>query len=548
MPQTREHLAILDLLHIQGGVIALTKIDLVDDPDWLDLVQEDVRQAVQGTVLADVAIVKVSARSGIGIDALKISIDVALSDRPPRLDHGRPRLPVDRVFTMPGFGTIVTGTLSDGILQIGDEVEVLPQGIKGRVRGLQTHKRKSERVLPGSRTAVNVSGVDLDEVQRGNLIAHPNQYRSTRRIDVQFQLLADAGTPVSHNMQVKLFAGAAEVPGRVRLLGLEQLDPGETGWLQIELAEPVVVFRGDRFILRRPSPAETLGGGVVVDSAPKGRYKRFATPVIERLEALAGGSPEDLVEQFLIAGGIMPVKTLLTGTGLKIDLVWEALKTLQAQGSVLALEDGDYQLNSDLLMISVAHYSHLTIRINHELGLYHQQYPLRSGMPKEELKSRLKLGLRPFNALFRRLLASNVISERGSIVHLPAHEIRFSQTQQTLVDRLLSLFNASPYSPPSVKDCLVVVGEDVYHALVELGRLVQVSGDVVFRKEDYDTIRSGILAYLRDNQTMTVAEMRDHYQTSRRFALALLEHLDSSGVTVRDGDYRRLKSNHPPAG
>jgi selenocysteine-specific elongation factor len=548
MPQTREHLAILDLLHIQSGVIALTKIDLVDDSDWLDLVQEDVHQAVQGTVLAQAPIVRVSARSGQGMNELVAALEAILSDRQPRLDYGRPRLPVDRVFTLPGFGTIVTGTLSDGIFKVGDEVEVLPQGIRGRVRGLQTHKRKSDRAHPGSRTAINISGVNLDEIMRGNVIAHPGLYRPTRRIDVQFELLVDVSTPVKHNTQVKLFTGAAEVLGRVRLLGLDQLDPGEVGWLQLELVEPVAVFRGDRFILRRPSPSETLGGGVVVDAAPKGRYKRFSQPVLERLEALAGGSREDLVEQALLAGGIMSVKALAATVGLNTEIVVEALHTLQKQGRCLPLEDGDLQTNSELLVIDSTLFNKLINRVQEELERFHRQYPLRQGMPKEELKSRLKLGLRPFNALFRRLMAQRIFLERGNVVHLPVHELQFSDRQQKLVDGLLRLFKEAPYSPPGIKEATSMVGEDIFQALLDLGFLVQVSGDVVFLKEDYDTIRSEIIAYLEKKQTLTVAEMRDQYQTSRRYALALLEHLDATGVTVRDGDLRRLKPSKSSAG
>ncbi|MRR30650.1 selenocysteine-specific translation elongation factor, partial [bacterium] len=240
MPQTREHLSILDILQIQGGVIALTKTDMIDDPDWLDLVELDVHEAVRGTVLADAPIVRVSARSGVGIPGLIAALETCLAERPPRPDLGRPRLPVDRVFTIPGFGTVVTGTLLDGAFQVGDEVEILPDGIKGRIRGLQSHKLKTATALPGSRTAVNISGVNVDEIRRGEVVAHPGKYKPVRRMDVRFKLLADVETPLKHNTTVKFFIGASEVLARVRTLGCEELLPGQEGWLQLELEAAVV--------------------------------------------------------------------------------------------------------------------------------------------------------------------------------------------------------------------------------------------------------------------------------------------------------------------
>jgi selenocysteine-specific elongation factor len=214
MPQTREHLAILDLLQIQGGVIALTKTDLVEDADWLDLVEADVRETLAGTVLADAPLVRVSARNGKGLQELVQVLEEILSEKLPRPDLGRPRLPVDRVFTMSGFGTVATGTLSDGHLSVGDDVVILPQGVRGRIRGLQTHKRKESTAIPGSRTAINISGVDMDQIQRGDIITHPGTYNASRRLDLYFRLLKDVNQPVRHNMEVKLFIGASEVLGR----------------------------------------------------------------------------------------------------------------------------------------------------------------------------------------------------------------------------------------------------------------------------------------------------------------------------------------------
>ncbi|HEY5669201.1 MAG TPA: selenocysteine-specific translation elongation factor, partial [Anaerolineales bacterium] len=211
MPQTREHLAILDLLQVQGGVIALTKVDLVEDEDWLSLVEDDVRQVVAGTVLGEAPIIRVSARKNIGLETLLNALGANLEEKPPRLDVGRPRLPVDRVFTISGFGTVVTGTLMDGCLRVGEEVEILPRGLKGRVRGLQTHKKKEDVAIPGSRTAANITSVTVDQIRRGDVVVHPKDYSTTARMDVYFHLLPDSSQSVRHNTQVKLFIGASEV-------------------------------------------------------------------------------------------------------------------------------------------------------------------------------------------------------------------------------------------------------------------------------------------------------------------------------------------------
>jgi selenocysteine-specific elongation factor len=344
MPQTREHLSILDILQIQGGVVALTKIDLIDDSDfgrsdWLDLVEDDLGKVLQGTVLEEAPIVRVSARTGEGISTLLQVLEEVLAERPARPDLGRPRLPVDRVFTIAGFGTVVTGTLTDGHLAVGDEINILPVDYRARVRGLQTHKRKEEFAVPGSRTAVNLSGVNVDQIQRGDVLTHPNDYRATRRLDVRFKLLSDVKAPLLHNTETKMFIGSAEVVARVRLLGTEALLPGEEGWLQLELARPVVSVRGDRYILRRPSPGETLGGGFVVDPHPKRRHKRFAEETLSRLESLAKGTPEDVLLQTLLSMGAAPLQEVIAQSNLDETVARNAAQELHRSGLLVSLED-----------------------------------------------------------------------------------------------------------------------------------------------------------------------------------------------------------------
>ncbi|MCZ7553651.1 MAG: selenocysteine-specific translation elongation factor [Anaerolineales bacterium] len=547
MPQTREHLAILDLLQIEGGVVALTKIDLVGDPDWLDLVESDVRETLQGTALANAPIVRLSARSGAGLDELRRELGKLLAERPPRLDLGRPRLPVDRVFTIAGFGTVATGTLVDGTLQVGDEVEILPARLRGRVRGLQTHKHKEQTAVPGSRTAVNVSGIALEDLRRGDVIAHPGDYQTAQRLDVRFRLLPEASQPLKHNTQVKLFIGAAEAVARLRLLGVDELPPGGQGWLQLELSQPVVAARGDRYILRRPSPGETLGGGEVVDPQPKGRYKRFSPTALNRLEALAQGDPADVLLQALAAGGAATFKEALAQSGLDKSAAEAALSELLQTGGALRLEakSGASGFAPDDLFIARAQWEKLAQRLLAETRAYHRSYPLRRGIPREELKSRLKDltrgSARLFNAAVRRLAEQDSLREAGPLAYLPKHAIRFTPEQERRASALLNRFAAAPFAPPSAKEAQAELGEELFDALIETGQLTAAAPDVVFRTQDYERLVAEVRRLIEANGSLTVAQARDHFDTSRRYILALLEHLDALGVTVRSGDERRLR-------
>ncbi|MFZ0532323.1 MAG: selenocysteine-specific translation elongation factor [Anaerolineales bacterium] len=542
MPQTIEHLAILDILQVQGGVIALTKIDLINDPDWLDLVEEDIRSALKHTVLESAPIVRVSSRTHQGISELLNCLNDSLVNRPPRPDQGRPRLPVDRVFTMPGFGTVVTGTLSDGSLHTADEVEILPSGLRTRIRGLQTHRRKEETAIPGSRTAVNISGINVDQVKRGDVIAFPGTYQPARRIDVRFRLLPDIAQPLKHDMLVKFFLGAAEIQSRVRLLGSEELLPAEEGWLQLELDEPIVAVRGDRYILRRPSPGETLGGGTVVDPHPKGRHKRFSAQELANLDTLARGTPAEVLLQSMLALGITQLQDVITRSNLDASTANQSIQELVVKGEIIVLENQELDSISPMTLVtSIAYWNTLKRQILKEVGDYHINYPLRRGIPREELKSRLKLSSRFFNIALRRIVSEGDLEETGSIVLRVGYAIKFNPQQQRSVDGLLARFIASPFSPPTMKECLTEVGEELYNAMIDVGLLIPIPPDVVFRKQDYDLMLLEIVNLLKKKGTITAAEVRDHFNTSRRYVLALLEYLDAQGITVREGDARRLK-------
>jgi selenocysteine-specific elongation factor len=540
MPQTREHLAILDILQIGAGVIVLTKTDLIDEPEWLDLVEMDVRTAVAGTVLEDAPLVRVSAKTGSGIEELIQVLETVLAGHPPRPDLGRARLPIDRVFTLPGFGTVVTGTLSDGSLRQAEEVEILPQGIRGRVRGLQSHKRKMDAAQPGSRTAVNISGVDVEDIRRGDVLACPGRYRPTQRVDVHFRLLPDADGPLKHAAEVKFFVGASEVLARVRLLGTEELLPGEEGWLQLDLQQPIVTVRGDRYILRRPSPAETLGGGMLVDPHPARRHRRFSQDILKKLEALRYGSPADVLFQAALAAGLAPLKDITNRARLSSDQLQPALVELFDSGQLIQIEAGKPAPNAELLVCARPVWSALNERAIGEVRGYHHAYPLRVGMPREELKSRLKLSPKAFQIALRYIINQGQLAERGTLIQMPDHELRFTAQQQAAIDRLMARFAQAPYTPPSVKEAQLEVGEDVVSALIELGQLVQVSSEVVFRKQDYQALTQWVEQHFQNQAELTVAQFRDEFNTSRRYALGFLEHLDALGVTIRSGDARRL--------
>ncbi len=544
MPQTNEHLAILDLLQIPMGLIVLTKTDLASDSEWLDLLEKDIRLAVADTQLKNAPILRVSAKNKTGIQDLVAAMEAMLQSKPARLDLDRPRLPIDRVFSMSGFGTIVTGTLADGHLSVGDEVEILPSGEIGRIRGLQTHKKKEETAVPGSRTAVNISGIETDAIQRGHVVVrrNPTQYQATRRIDAHFQLLKDASAALKHSTEVKLFVGASETIANVRLLGVEEVQPGEKCWIQLELREPLVTVRGDRYILRRPSPSETLGGGVVIDHQPSGRHKRFDQAVLGSLESLSQGSPTDVLFEAALSLSASSMKEMVSRSRLEAAPANSALKELIESGKLIPLEEGQATSTSDLPAIALPHWNVLQKQVLQIVQAHHDNFPLRVGIPREELKSRLKLAPRIFNAVISVLVKDQLLRESGKVVAKAGHEIKFKGQEQARADALMRKFDANPFGPPSVREAQDEAGEDVFGALVELGQLFMVSPEVVFKKQDYEEIVRRVRSALEERERITLAEVRDMLNTTRKYAQAVLEYLDTTGMTTRDGDARRLKN------
>ena len=548
MPQTREHLAILDLLEVRSSVIVLTKQDLIDDPEWLQLVQEDVREQVAGTCLENAPIIPVSARTRYGLDQLKAELDRIIADSPPRRDINRPRLPIDRIFSLAGFGTVVTGTLIDGRLAVGQEVDILPSGLRSRIRGLQTHKHKLEEASPGSRVAVNLVGLSVDELRRGEVVCHANTMKPTALVDVTLRYLEGAAKPLRHNAEVDFYVGASVVPARVRLLGVDELTPGEHGWAQIVLAEPVVTAKGDRYVIRQPSPSQTIGGGSIVDPLPARRHRRFRPEVVERLETLTKGTPEEIVLQALERQQPLEAGELLKLAHMPAEMAQEGLAKLIEEGQIVALAATGAAAaevaSSNRYLFTRSGWGALADKAAEMLFGYHRANPLRGGMPRNELRNRLRLtNTRLFGDVLAQLAAQGALAETASgDIRLPDHEIRFTPQQQARVSELLREFTANPYSPPSAASSEERVGADVLNALLEQRKLVKVSDEVIFAAATYDAMVARIVEHLKSNSTITLAQVRDLFGTSRKYAGALLEYLDAQHVTRRIGDERVLRA------
>lgn len=567
MPQTREHLAILDLLGIPRGVVALTKCDLVDE-EWLELVREEVQEYLRPTTLANARIIPVSAYTKQGIPELLAELDHVLDEEQTRQDIARPRLPVDRVFTMTGFGTIVTGTLLDGSFEVGQEVEVLPQGLKTRIRTLQTHRKQVERAHLGSRVAMNLASIARTDVGRGNVITLPGQLRSTMLFDARITLLADAPRPLAHNTLVDLYTGSQEIPARVRLLDTEELQPGQQAWAQLRLSEPAVVARRDRFILRIPSPSITIGGGAVIDLQPR-YHRRFQPQVLDTLTRLEQGTPDELVlaalDMHVGKGnqGLMgyEVDEVVKRSHLAEDVTRQILETLKSEGRVISTGTYWFALPVWTRLVDEA------LRLVSE---QHRQYPLRGGLSKEEWRSRLHLSSRMINEVFTLLhaegrleavpeveptglpgLAGSKISgtqkssTSAGLIRLPNFSPRFTEVQQQQVAHVLDAFKQRPYTPPDRPEAETMTSQEIVAALLEQGRLIKVSNDILFLHETYVEAVTKLIDYLHEHQTMTVAEARDVLGTTRRYILPLLEHLDALRITRRAGDIRTLGISAP---
>lgn len=524
MPQTREHLAILDLLGISMGVVALTKKDLVDN-EWLDLVRLDVEELLKPTTLAGAPIVPVSAVTREGLPELLNIIDNMLANTQPRKDKGKPRLPIDRIFTIAGSGTVVTGTLIDGSLNVGQEVEIVPGGLKSRVRGLQTHKTGVNTVSPGSRVAANLSGITTTQVQRGDILTRPGWLTTTTLISARFRMLKDARYSMKHNSERNFYLLASEAVAKIRLLEAEEIKPGESGWVQLLLDRALPVVDGDHFIIR--STTETLGGGVIIDAHAK-RIPRFNKDAIGNLKIREKGSPEELIVAQLETKRWLEMPDLLSQLPIPANEAKQLVEGLVGRGEVIRLGQGEHSL---FLALSI--WNRLTQEARETLQEYHSKFPVRAGIPRVELTNKLKLG--KYAPLFiDGLIADKTLVEEGAILHLPEFKVKLTPQQQAKIDVFLKAMAVQPYSPPSE----LVPEPDLLALLIDSKQAVKLSEGVVVSKKAYGEMVDKVMAQLLARGKITLAEVRDMFQTSRKYAQALLEHLDSQKMTRRVGDER----------
>jgi selenocysteine-specific elongation factor len=521
MPQTTEHLEIIDLLDVRRGVVVLSKVDLVDE-DWLALVKSEVVQALEGTSLEGAPIVAFSAVTGAGKAELLTALDTLLGAAPSRPDLGRPRLPIDRAFTMSGFGTVVTGTLVDGTLNVGEELEVVPGGRLVRVRGLQQHNRKVETASPGSRVAANLTGVEKEQLTRGDVLARPKTLESTRRMDASVRVLASASQPMRHGMALLLHTGTAEVGCRVIVLHSNEIGAGETGWVQLYLERPTAAAEHDRFILRIPSPATTIAGGTFVDVNPR-RHARHDSVVRESLERRA-------------AGDVLHEELRKYPRGVTVSALLKA--TMAPEADVAGL---DARRIGDWLYDKQA-WQAIGERATRELTAYHAAHPLRPGIAREELRSKLGVPPGSFPSVVQGLVQDGLVAERNGSVALPGHRVELHAVDGSAA-ALVELLGRQPFAPPSLNEAVQQSGAttEVVRALAQRGEIVRLNDDVAFTKDAYEAAVALAKEIISSSGSITVAQLRDRMGASRRPVLALLEHLDAEHVTRRVGDARVLR-------
>ena len=528
-PQTREHFDICRLLGIRKGIVVLTKADLVD-ADVLELARLEADEFVAGSFLEGAPTVAVSSITGAGLDELRARL-LELASVIPAKDSSRYfRLPIDRTFSMHGFGTVITGTLVSGSVARDQEVELAPAGRKLRVRGIQSHGRGADRALAGRRTAVNLVGIESSEIARGMVLTEPGRFHPVTRIDCALDLLASA-KPLKHRAPVHFHSGTAEVPAEVRLLeGRETLAPGSRAWVRIVLREPQLLLPGDRFIIRMFSPVVTIGGGTVVDITGH-RYRR-ADPVAARLRVLECGAPEERVALLVRESKYgLGLGDLVAATGLLRAEIERAARS----DTLVALEHPEFRLlDREWLRTTLT-------RITNLLRTFHQKNPLAAGLSKEELRSREMPGAPAFllDAILAR--AGGIVAE-GETVRLATHKVVLKQEEEQASGAMEKVFLDAGLTVPPVSDVLAKTGFEPARArtllqmLIRQGKLVKIGDELVFHRSALDALVAGLAS--RKGRRITVPEFKDLAAVSRKYAIPLLEYLDRERVTRREGDER----------
>lgn len=544
MPQTREHLNILTLLQVKKGIIALTKKDMVDR-EWLEMITEQIREEVAGTFLEQAPIIPVSSVTKEGMKVLADEIDRMTEAVETKDTTDVFRLPIDRVFTIIGFGTVVTGTLISGSISEGDKVLIYPKKIESRVRSIQVHEQNVARAYAGQRVALNIAGVKVEDIYRGDVLASPGSMEATMMIDARLELLKDAEKSIDNRDRLRLYHGTAEVMCRVVLLDREELKAGESAFVQLRLEEELACHKGDRFVIRFYSPMITIGGGTVLDPNPPKR-KRFREDVIEELKVKEQGEPEDIVEQYLIKN---------SDKYPEFKLVAKAAGSMDADklaGIIEHLKDkqlvSEFRLGDERYLLHKQFLDELTYKISGILEVYHKKNPLKAGMSKEELKSRTMENVKPklADAVFAFMANAGVIRTENQFVSKSDFKVAFNKSQEQVRDYILTSFRANRFNPPKLSELVEERRFDknqlqvVYNALIDMGELVKVDEEISFVREAFDEAAEAVRKHIKENGSIQLGQFRDILGTSRKYAMVLLDCFDQLKITKRVGDNRVL--------
>lgn len=546
MPQTREHLDILELLRIPQCIPVLTKVDAVDDEEWMTLVELDLVEVLEATRFRHSPIWRVSAHTGEGMREFSAHLRGLNSTASSRALDAPPRLSVDRVFTRSGFGTVVTGTLVSGTFALGDEVLFLPTEMAGRIRGLQAYHETAERTVAGTRVAVNVSGVPHTAVQRGHTLCAPATFQSTSLVDVKLELLPTSRKSLMHDMEVMVFHGAAETMARVRLMNEEELAPGHQGFCQLVLAEPLVLDQDDRLVLRLPSPSHTMGGGLVLDAHPKRFWKRFTPETAEHFDSLVSDDLAVRIRHYVHAHPLVTEQAIRQNRHFRVDPALDAkLREAVEGGALVRLPVGENHA-----LITAETFREWKEFTETGLRAYHRARPLSQGQLRGEVQAQLgdrlstrhgvALSSAEFSALLGTWTDQQAIREPGDRIALAGHRVEFSDGQRALLGELEAQMARNPMNPPSLAEIRTLFKGDqaLLDALIESGAYVFLGQDVLLTAKGLQAMKEQVMAMLERQPTITMAQVRDQLQTSRKYVQALLEHMDSERLTRRQGNER----------
>jgi selenocysteine-specific elongation factor len=544
MPQTREHLAICQLLRIKDGLVALTKSDLVDE-DWLELVSEDTREFLKGTFLEGRPIVPVSAKTGQGVDELRRVLQTLVARVPPKQLDGKFRLPIDRVFSMRGFGTVVTGTLFSGTIRVEDRVEIYPKGIEAKVRGLQVHNESVAEAVAGQRTAINLQGIDKVELERGDVLGRPGEFLPTFMLDAVLQHLPDAPRPLRHRARLRLHLGTSEIMGRAILLDRDELAAGEEAYVQFRLEAPAIVLPRDRFVIRSYSPVQTIGGGVLLDVQPA-KHRRGEAGLSSHFQLLATGAHEEVFAHHLKQATHQGLRLseFLPRTELSEARLRQIAAALQRAGRVRAVnvEIGWY-LHTDI-------FDALSRKLRSDLETFHRQNPLKPNISIEELRAKVRgLGERVCLLALEQLRHQGDVVVERERVRLATHQVALDDTRERLLNELEAEFLAAGFQPPRVEEVFdkLKMGKghdkELLQVLVDQGRAVRLKDNVVFHRSTLEKVASLLIQYLRNHREITPIDFKDLLGVSRKYAIPLLEYFDSQKITIRIGDKRVLRGS-----